>query len=85
MEDYLEIADKRFSSRLIVGTGKYRTAEDMVQAVDASGTEMVTVAIRRLDLDNPNSQGGSACFAGSSTTLTDRNATPNSAATSATQ
>ena len=54
MEDYLEIADKRFSSRLIVGTGKYRTAEDMVQAIDASGTEMVTVAIRRLNLDNPN-------------------------------
>jgi thiazole synthase len=53
MEDYLEIAGKRFKSRLIAGTGKYRTVEEMVQALDASGTEMVTVAIRRLDLDNP--------------------------------
>ncbi|MCZ6867105.1 MAG: thiazole synthase [Chloroflexi bacterium] len=54
MEDQLEIAGKRFKSRLIAGTGKYRTTEDMVQAIEASGTEIVTVAIRRLDLDNPN-------------------------------
>ena len=54
MEDYLEIAGKRFSSRLIVGTGRYRTMEDMVQSIEASGTEMVTVAIRRLDLDDPD-------------------------------
>jgi thiazole synthase len=52
--DYLEIAGKRFKSRLIVGTGKYRTNDDMVNAIDASGAEMVTVAIRRLNLDNPN-------------------------------
>ena len=54
MEDHLVIAGKPFKSRLIVGTGKYRTMEEMVQAIEASGTEMVTVAIRRLDLDNPN-------------------------------
>ena len=54
MSDDLVIAGKHFKSRLIVGTGRYRTMEDMVQALDASGTEMVTVAIRRLDLDNPN-------------------------------
>ena len=54
MEDHLEIAGKKFDSRLIVGTGRYRTMEDMVQAIEASGTEMVTVAIRRLDLDDPN-------------------------------
>lgn len=54
MSDDLIIASKHFKSRLIVGTGRYRTMEDMVQALDASGTEMVTVAIRRLDLDNPN-------------------------------
>ena len=53
MSDPLVIADKTFNSRLIVGTGRYRTMEDMVDAIDASGTEMVTVAIRRLDLDNP--------------------------------
>ena len=54
MSDDLVIAGKHFKSRLIVGTGRYRTMEDMVQALDASGTELVTVAIRRLDLDNPN-------------------------------
>ena len=53
MSDELLIGAKRFKSRLILGTGRYRTMEDMVQAVEASGTEMITVAIRRLDLDDP--------------------------------
>ncbi len=53
MSDDLVIAGKRFKSRLILGTGRYRTMEDMVQAVEASGTEIITVAIRRLDLDDP--------------------------------
>ena len=53
MSDELVIAGKRFGSRLIVGTGRYRTMEEMVAAVEASGTEMITVAIRRLDLDDP--------------------------------
>ena len=54
MDDHLVIAGKRFRSRLILGTGRYRTMEEMVRSVEASGTEMVTVAIRRLDLDDPN-------------------------------
>jgi len=54
MNDPLVIAGKEFSSRLILGTGKYRSMEEMVEAVEASGTEIITVAIRRLDLDNPN-------------------------------
>ena len=54
MADDLVIAGKTFKSRLIVGTGRYRTMEDMVQAIEASGTELVTVAIRRLDLDDPS-------------------------------
>ena len=54
MEEYLEIAGRKFRSRLILGTGRYRTMENMVQCIEASGTEMVTVAIRRLDLDDPN-------------------------------
>ena len=54
MEDHLEIAGKSFGSRLIAGTGKYRTMKQMVRAIEASGTEMVTVAIRRLDLDKPS-------------------------------
>jgi thiazole synthase len=49
--DLLTIAGKSFRSRLIVGTGKYGTMEEMRDAVDASGTEIVTVAIRRLPLD----------------------------------
>ncbi len=53
MSDDLVIGGKTFGSRLIVGTGRYRTNEEMVQAIEASGTEMVTVAIRRLNLDDP--------------------------------
>ncbi len=54
--DPLTIAGHEFSSRLIVGTGKYRTMEAMRDAMDASGTEMITVAIRRLPLDKPDEQ-----------------------------
>jgi thiazole synthase len=41
-------------SRLFVGTGKYRSDEEMLAALEASGCELVTVALRRLDLDDPN-------------------------------
>ena len=51
--DPLIIAGKQFRSRLIVGTGKYRTMDEMRDAIDASGAEMVTVAIRRLPIDRP--------------------------------
>ncbi len=51
--DPLIIAGKEFRSRLIVGTGKYRSVDEMRDAIDASGAEMVTVAIRRLPLDKP--------------------------------
>ncbi len=54
MADKLIIAGREFGSRLILGTGKYRTMEEMVSAIESSGTEMITVAIRRLDLSNPN-------------------------------
>lgn len=56
MEDELIIAGKRFRSRLILGTGKYVSPELCKAALDASGCEIVTVAIRRLDLDNPDKQ-----------------------------
>lgn len=49
-EDVLEIAGETFSSRLFLGTGKYSDAETMNGALEASGTEMVTVAIRYMDL-----------------------------------
>jgi thiazole synthase len=51
--DELIIAGRRFRSRLILGTGKYRSVEEMLAALEASGAEMVTVAIRRLDLGKP--------------------------------
>ncbi len=54
MEDHLEIAGRKFASRLMVGTGRHRSMEEMVESVTASEAEIVTVAIRRLDLDNPN-------------------------------
>lgn len=47
----LTLGDRDFTSRLIVGTGKYATNEVMVDAIRASGAEMVTVAVRRVDLD----------------------------------
>ena len=47
----LVIAGRTFSSRLIIGTGKYRNHEEMRRAHDASGAEMVTVAVRRVPLD----------------------------------
>jgi thiazole synthase len=55
--DTFRIADRDFTSRLIVGTGKYRTNDEMVRAIDASGAEMVTVAVRRVDLDRTKQEG----------------------------
>ncbi len=49
--DSLIIGGKTFSSRLIVGTGKYKDGEQTRQALAASGAEMVTVAVRRVNLD----------------------------------
>ena len=49
----LEIAGKKFKSRLITGTGKHRSSEDLQNSIIASETEMITVAIRRIDFDNP--------------------------------
>lgn len=46
----LRVGDFEFGSRLIVGTGKYSTMDIMKEALQASGTELVTVAIRRVDL-----------------------------------
>src|SRR5579884_1549165 len=51
MNDVLKIGKYEFTSRLIVGTGKYPSVEVMQQAHEASGTQFVTVAIRRINLD----------------------------------
>lgn len=53
MQDELVIAGRAFRSRLILGTGKYDSFETMRDAVAASGAEMVTVAVRRIDFDAP--------------------------------
>jgi len=50
MDDALVIAGKHFRSRLILGSGKYPDLETMKRCHEASGTQMVTVAVRRLDL-----------------------------------
>jgi thiazole synthase len=51
VEDLLTIAGRSFKSRLMVGTGKYKTFSEMKEALDASGAEIVTVAVRRVNLD----------------------------------
>ena len=56
MEDIFTIANKNFNSRLIVGTGKYKNFKETANAVKASGADIVTVAVRRvniLDKDQP--------------------------------
>lgn len=54
MSDELVIAGKSFTSRLMTGTGKHRSSEDLAASIKASGTEIITVAIGRLNLDDPN-------------------------------
>ena len=50
----LVIAGKTYKSRLIIGTGKYKTYEENARALEASGAEMVTVAVRRVNLTDPS-------------------------------
>lgn len=51
MPDALIIAGHQFRSRLIVGTGKYKSFQETARALEASGAEIVTVAVRRVNLD----------------------------------
>jgi thiazole synthase len=55
MSDPLAIGDRSFQSRLIVGTGKYKDVAETEDAIDRSGAEIVTVAIRRVDLKDRSS------------------------------
>jgi thiazole synthase len=57
MDTPFEIAGREFRSRLMVGTGKYASNELMIAALDASGAEVVTVAVRRVDLDRSSEPG----------------------------
>lgn len=53
-EDSFDVAGKSFHSRLLVGTGKYKDFEETARAIEASGAEIVTVAVRRVNVTNPN-------------------------------
>jgi thiazole synthase len=53
----LTIAGREFRSRLLVGTGKYSSNAAMMDAIEASGAEVVTVAVRRVDLSRANEEG----------------------------
>lgn len=57
MDRPLEIAGRQFRSRLMIGTGKFPSAEALRAAIEASGAEIVTVALRRVDLDRPDDEG----------------------------
>ena len=50
--DYLIVAKKKFNSRLIVGTGKYKTMSECAKAIKISGAEIVTVAVRRVNISD---------------------------------
>ncbi len=52
MTDVLKIADKSFQSRLFTGTGKFNSSQTMREAIVASKSELVTVALKRVNLDN---------------------------------
>src|ERR1700760_2589255 len=56
MADQLVIAGRAFTSRLIVGTGKYRSFQEMARAHAASGADMVTVAVRRVNLTDKSKE-----------------------------
>ncbi len=53
-EDRWTVAGRSFRSRLVVGTGKYKSLEETAAAIEASGAEMVTVAVRRVNLSDPS-------------------------------
>jgi thiazole synthase len=57
MSETYTLGEHTFRSRLIVGTGKYASLEQTREAIEASGAEMVTVALRRVDLSAPEGRG----------------------------
>jgi thiazole synthase len=56
MNDVFKLGDKTFRSRLIVGTGKYKDFGETKKAIEASGAEIVTVAVRRVNITDPNKE-----------------------------
>jgi thiazole synthase len=56
MEDFFEIAGNKYRSRLIVGTGKYKDFAETQRAIEVSGAEIVTVAVRRVNITDPHKE-----------------------------
>ncbi|MBI2210667.1 MAG: thiazole synthase [Deltaproteobacteria bacterium] len=56
MADLFKLADKSYQSRLIVGTGKYKDFRETQRAIEASGAEIVTVAVRRVNITDTNKE-----------------------------
>src|SRR5258705_5260357 len=56
MEALFELAGKKYRSRLIVGTGKYKDFAETKRAIEVSGAEIVTVAVRRVNITDPNKE-----------------------------
>ena len=54
LKDELIIAGRKFNSRLLVGTGKYQNFQQTAQAIEESGAKIVTVAVRRVNIENKN-------------------------------
>ncbi len=57
LDDTLTIAGRTFQSRLMTGTGKYRNFAEMRQSIAASGSQIVTVAVRRVQMSAPGHEG----------------------------
>src|SRR5437667_3080127 len=56
MKDPFVLAGKEYRSRLIVGTGKYKDFSETKRAIEVSGAEIVTVAVRRVNITDPNKE-----------------------------
>lgn len=56
MDDYFELAGVKYRSRLIVGTGKYKDFAETKRAIEVSGADIVTVAVRRVNITDPNKE-----------------------------
>jgi len=56
MEDLLKLGERSYRSRLIVGTGKYKDFAETQKAIELSGAEIVTVAVRRVNITDPNKE-----------------------------
>ena len=56
MEDVFELAGRQYRSRLILGTGKYKDFAETKRAIEVSGAEIVTVAVRRVNITDPNKE-----------------------------